>query len=566
MSNIMASPYKHPQTGVYYFRMAVPKKLVPIIGKTVFKKSLQTKNLSEAKPRFTECLSDAQKQIAVAQLKLSNSSNVELNVRDCAIIAERWYEYVKNEVDTSGNYDLFLKRDVDAEGSVHEFGLSDTLSLYGSEVDTATPEQLQELADELKEFIVAQLDREGLVVSSHSESFRQLAVAFYHYIHRIEVLCRARYNRDYGYEAISNPIADKPLSVNPSANKRQPKRQKASQYSISNVFKRYHQSEILKDKDAKALYEAGLQIERLIEVIGDLDVTEVTRAHIVEFRDTLLQLPKSKIASIRNRPLLEQIELVKIQGLETLSATTVKNCLRKASVVFSYAIELGIIDSNPHVGVRVATAEKKTEASEGKGYTDSEILRLFQADVFNDANARKPYGMACYWVPLLCRYTGARLEEMSQLHKSDVSQSDSGIHYLNIRRGEGQSVKNNSSLRHVPIPAHLIELGFLDYVAESVGFLFPELKENKYGKKSAALSKWWGQTVRSLGIHTTQPAHAFRHTFKTALRRLGIADTVSDAITGHTPAGVGGSYGTVELETKKEAIDRLPRLALSRLW
>ncbi|MCR9384808.1 site-specific integrase [Vibrio alginolyticus] len=565
MSNIMASPYKHPQTGVYYFRMSVPKKLVPIIGKTVFKKSLQTKNLSEAKPRFTECLFDAQKQIAVAQLKLSNSSNVVLNVRDCAIIAERWYEHVKNEVDTSGNYDLFLKRDVDAEGSVREFGLSDTLSICGNEVDTATPDQLQELADELKEFIVAQLDREGLVVSSHSESFRQLAVAFYHYLHRIEALCRARYNRDYGYEAISNPIADKPLSVNPLANKHQPKRKKASQYSISNVFKRYHQSETLKDKDAKALYEAGLQIERLIEVIGDLDVTEVTRAHIVEFRDTLLQLPKSKIASIRNRPLLEQIELVKIQGLETLSATTVKNCLRKTSVVFSYAVELGIIDSNPHVGVRVATAEKKTEANEGKGYTDSEMRRLFQADVFNDVNARKPYGMACYWVPLLCRYTGARLEEMSQLHKSDVSQSDSGIHYLNIRRGEGQSVKNNSSLRHVPIPAHLIELGFLDYVAESGGFLFPELKENKYGKKSAALSKWWGQTVRSLGIHTTQPAHAFRHTFKTALRRLGIADTVSDAITGHTPAGVGGSYGTVELETKKEAIDRLPRLALSRL-
>lgn len=60
------------------------------------------------------------------------------------------------------------------------------------------------------------------------------------------------------------------------------------------------------------------------------------------------------------------------------------------------------------------------------------MRRLFQADVFNDVNARKPYGMACYWVPLLCRYTGARLEEMSQLHKSDVSQSDSGIHYLNM--------------------------------------------------------------------------------------------------------------------------------------
>ncbi|MFL0867587.1 DUF6538 domain-containing protein [Vibrio parahaemolyticus] len=43
--SIMTSPYKHPQTGVYYFRMAVPKALVPLIGKTVFKTSLRTKNL-----------------------------------------------------------------------------------------------------------------------------------------------------------------------------------------------------------------------------------------------------------------------------------------------------------------------------------------------------------------------------------------------------------------------------------------------------------------------------------------------------------------------------------------
>ncbi|WP_346014847.1 DUF6538 domain-containing protein [Vibrio sp. J1-1] len=47
--SIMTSPYKHPQTGVYYFRMAVPKALVPIIGKTVFKTSLRTKKLREAK-------------------------------------------------------------------------------------------------------------------------------------------------------------------------------------------------------------------------------------------------------------------------------------------------------------------------------------------------------------------------------------------------------------------------------------------------------------------------------------------------------------------------------------
>ncbi|TOI69810.1 hypothetical protein CGI54_26165, partial [Vibrio parahaemolyticus] len=75
-------------------------------------------------------------------------------------------------------------------------------------------------------------------------------------------------------------------------------------------------------------------------------------------------------------------------------------------------------------------------------------------------------------------------EEMVQLRKSDIAMSDDGIHYINIRRGEDQSVKNNISLRHVPIHDHLIKLGFLDYVKDSSEFLFPELKANKHGKRS----------------------------------------------------------------------------------
>ncbi|MGY0615615.1 DUF6538 domain-containing protein [Vibrio sp. FJH11] len=50
--SILTSPYKHSQTGVYYFRIAVLKALVPLIGKTVFKTSLRTKNLREAKLLF----------------------------------------------------------------------------------------------------------------------------------------------------------------------------------------------------------------------------------------------------------------------------------------------------------------------------------------------------------------------------------------------------------------------------------------------------------------------------------------------------------------------------------
>jgi len=103
----------------------------------------------------------------------------------------------------------------------------------------------------------------------------------------------------------------------------------------------------------------------------------------------------------------------------------------------------------------------------------------------------KPYGMACYWIPILCRYTGARITEIAQLKKSDVSQSDTGIYYLNMRRGEGQSIKTDASLRHTPVPQHVIELGFISYVESSSDVLFADLPIDKYGRQASAFTKWW---------------------------------------------------------------------------
>lgn len=142
--------------------------------------------------------------------------------------------------------------------------------------------------------------------------------------------------------------------------------------------------------------------------------------------------------------------------------------------------------------------------------------------------------MACYWVPLLCRYTGARSGEVLQLRASDVNADPDGIHDINIRRGEGQSVKNNASLRDIPLHDHLIELGFLEFVRGCKGWLFPEVPADKCGVKSTKFASWWGQVVREQGINVHQPTHAFRHTFKTMLRRSGASDRVNNAITGHT--------------------------------
>ncbi|HCE3561837.1 TPA: site-specific integrase [Vibrio parahaemolyticus] len=563
--SIMTSPYKHPQTGVYYFRMAVPKALVPLIGKTVFKTSLRTKNLREAKAVFAEHLIEAQKQLELARLKLNSSPDIELSKRDCAIISERWYELARERVERTGAYEEVLYLERSLSGLEASVGIRDELSISHLATEEITEQDLRQLAVELKPIIDKQLEREGLVVSVESPSYVMLAKAFYRYMGKLESLSSARQRNDFGYEPVTSPIADRTLSI-PSRATQRSKPTLASENTISTIFERYRVSAELNEKDAKTLSETQLQIERFIEIIGDVDISSVKRVHIAEFRDTLLQLPKSKAKEIRSKPLERQLELARKQSLPTISSTTVKNAMRKLSVVFSHAVELGFLENNPMFGVSVNTSKKMVEVGESKGYSPEDIKRLFKYQLFRDVNTPKPYGMACYWIPLLCRYTGARLEEMAQLRKSDIVTSEESIHFLNIRRGEGQRVKTNSSLRHIPIHTHLIELGFLEYVASGTDQLFPQLKTNKYGVKSSAFSKWWSQTVKKVGISIDQPSHAFRHAFKTSMRGLEVADTVSDAITGHTPNSVGGSYGTVDLNIKKAAIDKLPRLDIERIY
>tara|TARA_R110001583_G_scaffold136796_3_gene288538 strand:+ start:150 stop:1823 length:1674 start_codon:yes stop_codon:yes gene_type:complete len=557
--------------------MAVPKQLVPIIGKTAIKRSLKTADLAQAKLRFSKHLEETLQQFELAKLKLSNDSSIELNVRDCAIIAERWYKYTKDRLEASGSFSDYV--------TFYPVNLGDErIRTYGSMslhfphfnegIESATLEQLNELAEFLDDEITGQLDREKLTVPLDSDSFRRLAVAFRSYTYRIEELCIARQNDDWNKEPVNLSIYNSELSSSKGklsppclGNKFQPV--KSTQNTLSSVLKKYVKSETIKHKGAlsrtKTLSETSLKVEYFIDIFGDMDIAEISRPHIVEYRDALYQLPKSKKQSIRDKSIPEQIEYAKANNLTLLSSATVKNSLRKLSPVFTYAIEIGLISVNPMIGVRINQAEKKIEVGADKGYSERDIRQLFKHDIFTNKDATKAYGLACYWIPLLCRYTGARLNEMAQLHKSDVKISENGVFYLNIRRGEGQFVKSDSSLRYVPIPKHLEKLGFIDYVEATTGLLFPELPLCKYGKRSTAFSKWWSRIVKQVGITTDQPSHSFRHSFKTAMRSLGVADSVSDAITGHAAKTEGERYGTVTLDTKKEAIDRLLCLDIKRL-
>ncbi|RDV25243.1 hypothetical protein DXV75_11645 [Alteromonas aestuariivivens] len=82
--------------------MAVPKDVFPVIQKHEFKRSLRTKFLTEAKRVFPAHIENAHNQIELARLKLSGVANAQLNPKDCVILAERWYERLRDEIEQTG--------------------------------------------------------------------------------------------------------------------------------------------------------------------------------------------------------------------------------------------------------------------------------------------------------------------------------------------------------------------------------------------------------------------------------------------------------------------------------
>jgi hypothetical protein len=50
----MSRPWKHPKTGVYYYRKVVPEAMRQLVGLVEVRKTLGTKDPRQAALRFTE--------------------------------------------------------------------------------------------------------------------------------------------------------------------------------------------------------------------------------------------------------------------------------------------------------------------------------------------------------------------------------------------------------------------------------------------------------------------------------------------------------------------------------
>ena len=272
-----------------------------------------------------------------------------------------------------------------------------------------------------------------------------------------------------------------------------------------------------------------MHARRFEKIAGVHTVEEVTRQHAIRFVEHLQQAGQTP------------------QNINMHLASLIK--------LLNYAVRLDLIKANAASGLTV----KAPSSEKARRSFDLPALKsIFNNPVYTAGHRPKGGGGdASYWLPLLALFTGARLEELCQLHPDDVMQvayhdegGEASTWVIRITdEGRGQGLKNAGSRRRIPLHPELERLGFIDYAqqakAERRNRIFHKLVPSIDGKEGGNFTKWFGRYLRE----TCEVAdrrmvfHSFRHLFKEVLREAEIPKEINDALTGHESGDVGDKYG-----------------------
>jgi integrase len=142
-----------------------------------------------------------------------------------------------------------------------------------------------------------------------------------------------------------------------------------------------------------------------------------------------------------------------------------------------------------------------------------------------------------FWVPQIGMLQGMRLNEICQLYCDDVRQLD-GIWCIKVDDDKGdKELKNEASLRMIPIHPKLISAGFLEYVEYTKKIherLWPALPRRRDGY-AHDFGKWYQKLNRQ--TITTDPRkvfHSLRHSFTDFFKQAGIPEPLIAELIGHS--------------------------------
>lgn len=320
-----------------------------------------------------------------------------------------------------------------------------------------------------------------------------------------------------------------------------------------------------------------------VELTENPRLCDVDRDLLRRYRDQLLPTVPANENKVRlqkgSLSITESIQAVSGTAWPRISAAECTKRMQWLCGMFEWLLQEKWIADDPAVGLGSGRRGRRTASAHSKRdlFTRDDLKKIFSTPwiatgrgELTKAGTYREFLPSYYWLPLLGLFTGARINEICQLSLSDIRQTESGVWYIDFNEEDEQGrkkVKNASSIRHVPIHPLLIRCGLIQWrdrlATEGHERLFPELLHDATKGYSKAAVKWFSTYLRRLGWQRNgrKVFHSFRHTLSSeCLNRLGLSEAMTAQISGHkrSQSVLGSTYRKdVITEEVVQTIERL---------
>ena len=535
----MPSPYKHPATGVYWYRQRVPARLLPVAkGKKVtvtidghpssptlgsdLKVSLRTKSPAQAKRLAME----AQSEFDRVWLSFETGP-VPLTLKQITALAGEMSHAIRAALeDDPGTASQWARRRRDRLRQEAKRAASLNWRLM---IPSPT------LEARLGSWVDGALAEHHLIVDDETRA--RMLIEFDRAVGDIALLLERRGQGDFSDDATGRRFP----SFAPTP---QPAERPSSGGATLTQLMQVWANRLQRPKPQTIKAYTSL-VQQFSSFLGHEDAASVSPADMVRWHDSLV------------RP-----------GTIT-HETFIKKNRAAVGTVYTYAMDemgkvalrdLGVTPptSNP---ARVRLEGEKRILGRPKHFTREEANSILSCALTAEEaeNGYETYNKAAQrWVPWLAAYTGARPGELCQLRKEDFQEID-GIKCVALLPDAG-TIKTRK-YRYVPLHSHLIEMGVWTYAARANrGPLFynRELESEQPWVQTVQMLGEWVRDVAKVTDRRVRPNHAWRHWFKSKGRTAGIDDAYLDVICGQVLPTAGRNYGEYEPLALLREIEKLP--------
>lgn len=508
---VMARPWKHPETGVYYLRVRVPRDLVDRVGRSIEKSTLHTKDPSEARVAFAKALAETHSRWAEIRKGVQT-----LTDRQIEALAGEVYLVVRAR----------LPHDARGWPIRHHFSFfryALEMALGEEPYPTGHPDEhlpvWQRSESMVASDVATVLSRHGLSVDEYT--YRRLIQASARSVLQAVKQTLRESEGDWRPDTDIDRFPKLALDTAPSPP------------AISVGVEAFWEQVSIGYSDGTVKRWRAI-LDRLLTSAGVEDLAQVTTGHVESWRDASLEKGNVTARSFAN------------------------NDLTAIKTMFNRAVRAKLVAANPAKEVTVEEARKQLGRQKRDIYDDEAVL-ILQRSLAPPPRRLASYNAAARrWVPWICAYTGARVTEITQARACDVSEIE-GYWCIRITPDAGTTKTRRS--RFVPLHEHLLAQGFLDFVKRH-GHEKRLFASEIDGEKTTAaqvtsgkLAEWIRTFVTDLDV---DPNHGWRHRFETEAR-FHMDEMFIDAIQGHAGKTQGRKYGQFPPRMLGPLIAKMPR-------